>query len=175
MRDPDELTRAVRELASAAELALDTEGDSLHHYPERLALIQIGVPDGGVWLVDPLALSDLTPLAPLFVSGPRLVLHAGDNDLVHLKRRYGLGFWMFDRGDAVFLEGYDAGVSFRSVHDPGGALTWTVISNTSEGAWPIVRPCITTRRIVTRSSFAACSSSTPGGRPQAPSPFSSSR
>jgi CubicO group peptidase (beta-lactamase class C family) len=54
-------------------------------------------------------------------------------------RRYGLGFWMFDRGDAVFLEGYDAGVSFRSVHDPGGALTWTVISNTSEGAWPIVR------------------------------------
>jgi CubicO group peptidase (beta-lactamase class C family) len=53
-------------------------------------------------------------------------------------RRYGLGFWMFDAGDAVFLEGYDAGVSFRSVHDPGRALTWTVISNTSEGAWPIV-------------------------------------
>jgi ribonuclease D len=92
VRDPDELTRAARELATAPELALDTEGDSLHHYPERLALIQIGVPDGEVWLVDPLALSDLTPLAPLFVSGPTLVLHAGDNDLVHLKRRYGLAF-----------------------------------------------------------------------------------
>jgi CubicO group peptidase (beta-lactamase class C family) len=52
-------------------------------------------------------------------------------------RRYGLGFWMFDAGDAVFLEGYDAGVSFRTVHDPSSALTWTVISNTSEGAWPI--------------------------------------
>ena len=52
-------------------------------------------------------------------------------------RRYGLGFWMFDAGDAVFLEGYDAGVSFRTVHDPGQALTWTVISNTSEGAWPM--------------------------------------
>lgn len=82
----------MRELADAPELALDTEGDSLHHYPERLALIQIGVPDGGVWLVDPLALADLTPLAPLFTAGPTLVLHAGDNDLVHLKRRYGLTF-----------------------------------------------------------------------------------
>jgi ribonuclease D len=82
----------VRELSAAPELALDTEGDSLHHYPERLALIQIGMPEGGVWLVDPLALTDLTPLAPLFTTGPTLVLHAGDNDLVHLKRRYGLAF-----------------------------------------------------------------------------------
>jgi ribonuclease D len=82
----------VRELSVASELALDTEGDSLHHYPERLSLIQIGVPTGSVWLVDPLALTDLTPLAPLFTTGPRLVLHAGDNDLVHLKRRYGLAF-----------------------------------------------------------------------------------
>ncbi len=54
-------------------------------------------------------------------------------------RRYGLGFWMFESGDAVFLEGYDAGVSFRSVHDPGRALTWTIISNTSEGTWPVCR------------------------------------
>jgi ribonuclease D len=51
------------------------------------------VPAGDVWLVDPLALSDLTPLAPLFADpGHLLVLHAGDNDLVHLKRRYALGF-----------------------------------------------------------------------------------
>jgi len=82
----------VRALIAASELALDTEGDSLHHYPERLALIQIGAPDGGVWLLDPLALTDLAPLAPLFAAGRTLVLHAGDNDLVHLKRRYGLAF-----------------------------------------------------------------------------------
>jgi ribonuclease D len=82
----------VRRLEGVAEVAVDTEGDSLHHYPERLALIQIGLPDGGVWLVDPLALADLTPLSPLFVAGRTLVLHAGDNDLVHLKRRYGLAF-----------------------------------------------------------------------------------
>ena len=37
------------------------------------------------------------------------------------------------------LEGYDAGVSFRSVHDPASGITPTVISNTSDGAWPIAR------------------------------------
>jgi ribonuclease D len=83
----------VRELSVAAEIALDTEGDSLHHYPERLALIQLGLPEGSVWLVDPIALTDLTALAPLFADPARtLILHAGDNDLVHLKRRYALTF-----------------------------------------------------------------------------------
>ena len=36
------------------------------------------------------------------------------------------------------LEGYDAGVSFWTGHDPAAATTSTVISNTSEGAWPIM-------------------------------------
>jgi hypothetical protein len=30
-------------------------------------------------------------------------------------------------------------VSFRSVHHPGANLTYTVISNASDGAWPITR------------------------------------
>jgi len=49
--------------------------------------------------------------------------------------RYGLGFWLHESLDVVELHGYDAGVSFRSVHDPVERLTYTVISNTSEGAW----------------------------------------
>ena len=55
------------------------------------------------------------------------------------KMRYGLGFWLDASGPAVSLEGYDAGVSFRSVHDPDSGRTDTVVSNTSEGAWPIAR------------------------------------
>jgi CubicO group peptidase (beta-lactamase class C family) len=51
--------------------------------------------------------------------------------------RYGLGFWLHASLDVVELQGYDAGVSFRSVHDPNAGLTHTVISNTSEGAWRI--------------------------------------
>ncbi len=54
-------------------------------------------------------------------------------------RRYGLGFWLGGETSEVQLEGYDAGVSFRSVHDPDRGRTWTVISNTSGGAWPVVR------------------------------------
>ena len=78
----------MRHLAGLDEIALDTEGDSLHHYPERLALIQIADRADQAWLVDPLALADLEPLGKL-VGGerPQVVLHAGDNDLVHLKRR----------------------------------------------------------------------------------------
>jgi len=53
--------------------------------------------------------------------------------------RYGLGFWLHPSTDTVMLEGYDAGVSFRSVHDPVARLTHTVVSNTSDGAWPITR------------------------------------
>jgi len=53
--------------------------------------------------------------------------------------RYGLGFWLHSSSSAVVLEGCDAGVSFRSVHDPTTDTTWSVVSNTSEGAWPLVK------------------------------------
>jgi CubicO group peptidase (beta-lactamase class C family) len=53
--------------------------------------------------------------------------------------RYGLGFWLHESSDVVLLEGYDAGVSFRSAHDPATRLTTTVLSNTADGVWPLVR------------------------------------
>jgi CubicO group peptidase (beta-lactamase class C family) len=61
------------------------------------------------------------------------------SDVPSESRRYGLGFWLQETGQGVQLEGYDAGVSFRSVYDPAAQLTWTVISNTSDGAWPVAR------------------------------------
>jgi CubicO group peptidase (beta-lactamase class C family) len=54
-------------------------------------------------------------------------------------RRYGLGFHLHATSDAVWLEGYDAGVSFASLHQPSTSVTYTVISNWSRGAWPVVR------------------------------------
>jgi CubicO group peptidase (beta-lactamase class C family) len=53
--------------------------------------------------------------------------------------RYGLGFHLHATSDVVWLEGYDAGVSFNSIHDPGTRITATVIANWSDGAWPIVQ------------------------------------
>ncbi len=53
--------------------------------------------------------------------------------------RCGLGFWLHATGDAVILDGADAGVSFRTVHDPTTGLTHTVLCNTTDGAWPLTR------------------------------------
>ena len=61
------------------------------------------------------------------------------SDVPAQSMRYGLGFWLHQTNDAVLLEGYDAGVSFRTIHDPTRGLTATVIANWSEGAWPIAR------------------------------------
>ena len=59
------------------------------------------------------------------------------SDVPEESRRYGLGFWLHESSDVVLLEGYDAGVSFRGSHDPATGLTTTVLSNTSDGAWPL--------------------------------------
>src|SRR5256885_4107882 len=110
--DAAALAATARALAAAPEVSLDTEGDSLHHYPERLSLVQLATPEG-VWLVDPLALPDLTPLAPVFAGqSPVVVVHAGDNDLSHLKRRYGFAFRsIFDTSIAArFLGGKALGL-----------------------------------------------------------------
>ena len=37
------------------------------------------------------------------------------------------------------LEGMDAGCSFRSVHRTSPAVTYTVLANTTDGAWPVLR------------------------------------
>lgn len=53
--------------------------------------------------------------------------------------RYGLGFWLHATGPGLMFDGSDAGVSFRTVHDPDSDTTHTVIANWSDGAWPVTR------------------------------------
>jgi CubicO group peptidase (beta-lactamase class C family) len=52
------------------------------------------------------------------------------------ERGYGLGFWL--DGAATYLTGSDTGASFVSQHLPG-TVTWSVLGNTTKGAWPVVR------------------------------------
>ena len=52
--------------------------------------------------------------------------------------RYGLGIWLHPTRDLVELHGSDAGVSFQTVHDRSEPFTYTVLSNMTDGAWPIV-------------------------------------
>lgn len=61
------------------------------------------------------------------------------SDVPEHEMRYGLGFWLHATADRVMLEGYDAGVSFRTVHDPATSTTHTVIANTPQAAWPLTR------------------------------------
>lgn len=51
--------------------------------------------------------------------------------------RYGLGVWLHPTGPALVMEGCDAGVSVRSIHDPASGTTATVLGNTWDGAWPV--------------------------------------
>jgi CubicO group peptidase (beta-lactamase class C family) len=61
------------------------------------------------------------------------------SDVPSERRRYGLGFWLWPARETVMLEGLDAGISCRTVHDRPSGLTYVVISNTSSGAWPLAR------------------------------------
>ncbi len=51
--------------------------------------------------------------------------------------RHGLGLWLDAVPGAVELHGFDTGASSRSVHDPGGAFTMTLLSNQTAGTWPV--------------------------------------
>jgi len=84
------MARFSVELDRATSIALDTEADSLHHYGEKLCLMQLtAVGDGREdVLIDPLSSGgDLRPILEV-LSRKTLLLHGADYDL----RLLGLGF-----------------------------------------------------------------------------------
>jgi len=119
--------------AAFGYLANDGPRTNLLHLPVR------GTGDGGIWST----VGDIHRLWHAIDSGsvlsdagrarmlePRGATESG-------KYQYGLGVWLVAASGAVFLEGYDAGVSFRSTHDRSNETTFTVISNWTDGAWPV--------------------------------------
>lgn len=101
---PAALAALLADLEPAEWVALDTEADSLHAYPEKLCLLQIAHPRGEA-LVDPLAGLDLTALLRIFARH-ELILHGGDYDLRLMHRTWGFapaGF--FDTMNAARLIG----------------------------------------------------------------------
>lgn len=87
-----ELDAAVAALASAPALAVDTESDSRHRYPEKVCLIQLS--DGAeTHLVDALAGLDYGGLGRAFADArAQKILHGGDYDLRCLDRDFGFAF-----------------------------------------------------------------------------------
>lgn len=82
-----ELSPLIEALSRSPWIALDTEADSLHSYPEKLCLIQLSHA-GGDALVDPLRPEPLTPLLDLLATR-ELTLHGADFDLRLLRRTRG--------------------------------------------------------------------------------------
>ncbi len=66
---PGGLKRLAHILADQPIIAVDTESNSLFAYREQVCLIQFSTPEAD-YLVDPLALTDLSPLGPDFRRPP---------------------------------------------------------------------------------------------------------
>jgi ribonuclease D len=82
----DKLEALLPALRAAPWIALDTEADSLHAYPEKLCLLQISS-EGVEALVDPLAKVSLVPLLKIF-HDHQLIMHGADYDLRLLRKTF---------------------------------------------------------------------------------------
>ncbi len=119
--------------AAFGYVTVDGSRTNVFHLPVR------GSGDGGIYSTA----ADISSLWSAFFAG-RIVstdwvaeMVRPHSDVPEESMRYGLGFWLHAARDVVELHGYDAGVSFRSTHDPASTTTSTVISNTTKGTWPI--------------------------------------
>ncbi len=135
MSDTDFLrSDELPERTALGYLAADGLTTNVLHLPVR------GTGDGGIYTTA----ADVWRLWTAFFAG-QIVSAAGVEEMTRPRstdskgRRYGLGFWLHASTETVILEGYDAGVSFRSLHDPTTDTTCTVIANWSDGAWPVAR------------------------------------
>lgn len=105
----EKLNMMVHDLASQTRVAVDTESNSLHAFREQVCLLQFSSSKAD-YIVDPLALHDLSSLAPIF-SDPNIekVFHAAEYDLICLRRDFDFSFAnLFDTMHAARVLGYPA-------------------------------------------------------------------
>ncbi len=103
------LKQMVDDLAAQPRVAVDTESNSLHAFREQVCLLQFSTPKAD-YLLDPLALRDLSLLAPIFAN-PNIekVFHAAEYDLICLRRDFNFTFAnLFDTMQAARVLGYPA-------------------------------------------------------------------
>jgi ribonuclease D len=80
---------AVQGMADSPAIALDTESNSFHHYPEQLCLIQIAT-GHKVHIIDTMSLKELAPLKEVLADDSiGKVVHGADYDIRSLDRHYG--------------------------------------------------------------------------------------
>jgi ribonuclease D len=82
----EKLAAFLPKLRAAEWVALDTEADSLHAYPEKVCLIQISIA-GHDRLIDPLVGFNLAPLL-VALNAHELIMHGADYDLRLLEKHH---------------------------------------------------------------------------------------
>lgn len=86
----DALHEFVRQAGNSRMVAVDLEADSMYHYKEKVCLIQMCA-DGHTVVIDPLHLTDLSPLKPIFADTTTCkVFHGADYDIRSLHRDFGI-------------------------------------------------------------------------------------
>ncbi len=103
------LWRAVNVCGRCRAIGVDTESNSFWAYRERVCVIQL-IAGEKIFLIDPLALGDLSPLGQVFHDpGVVKVFHGADYDLRCLRRDFDLQpAPIFDSMVAASLLGYPA-------------------------------------------------------------------
>ena len=103
---PHKLRQLIDELDSKAIIAVDTEGDSLYSYFEKVCLVQFSTPETD-YLVDPLN-TDISKLNTIFANESiQKIFHAAEYDILSLKRDYGFDFAnLFDTMIAAKILGW---------------------------------------------------------------------
>jgi len=88
--DQKTLDELVERLSKESVLAFDLEADSLHHYTEKVCLIQVSS-ESENRLIDPLAPIDVRVLAPIFANPAiKKIFHGADYDMRSLYRDFGI-------------------------------------------------------------------------------------
>jgi ribonuclease D len=101
----EDLEKALGIIDSASSIALDLEADSLHHYYEKVCLLQLNT-GTHIFIIDPLSIKDLSPLFLSF-SKALLIIHGADYDLRLLRKDFDFTpCRIFDTAIAVRLLGY---------------------------------------------------------------------
>jgi len=80
------LKKLIPKVRAARWVAVDTEADSLHAYPEKLCLLQVSI-QGANHLVDPLANLDINPFFAALQEHD-VIFHAADYDLRLLRKHH---------------------------------------------------------------------------------------
>lgn len=112
---PSAFSQLIQTLDTVTQVAVDTESNSLYAYRERVCLIQISTRKCD-YLVDPLALDELSPLGDIFANpAVEKVFHAAEYDVMCLGRDFGFRFaGLFDTMIAARILGWPK-VSLASV------------------------------------------------------------